>query len=311
MRSDPSTVLTVDGLRVSFPGTGDVVRGVSFALRPGETLALVGESGAGKSLTARALLGLAPREARVAGTVRLHGRPVTAGDLGRRISLVPQDALSALSPVHRVADQLALAARSLDPRLTRRESLGRAGEALLAVGLDGTRASAYPHQLSGGQRQRAVIAMATLGSPGVLVADEPTTALDPEVRAHVLRLLRATGAALLLVTHDLDTVRNHADRMAVMYAGRLMETGPAADILKNPRAPYTTALVGAVPSAGTPHRSRLPVVAGQAPAPGTPARGCAFAARCAHAEATCRTTVPALVPLPGDRELACPILESA
>ncbi|WP_418960526.1 ABC transporter ATP-binding protein [Streptomyces tritici] len=303
-------VLTVDDLRVAFPGAGEAVRCVSFTLRPGEVLALVGESGAGKSLTARALLGLTPREARVTGTIRLHGQPVTTDDLGHRISLVPQDSLAALSPVHRVGDQLALAALSLDPRLSRREARDSATAALRSVGLDTAQAAAYPHALSGGQRQRAVIAMATLGAPDVLVADEPTTALDPDVRAHILGLLRSTGATVLLVTHDLDVVRGHADRVAVMYGGRIAETGPAAAVLQDPRAPYTAALVGAVPTALTPHRSRLPVVPGDAPAPGEPASGCAFAPRCAYAEDACRTTVPALIRLPGDRELACPVRES-
>ncbi|MGW0390980.1 ABC transporter ATP-binding protein [Streptomyces sp. NPDC003042] len=292
MRSDP--LLSVRDLRIGFGGV-EAVRGLSFDVRPGEVLALVGESGAGKSLTARALLGMAPRGATVSGRVLLHGEAVTAAHWGRRIAYVPQDALSALSPVHPVGDQLALAVRSVQG-LSRSEARGRARAALEQVGVPAARSAAHPHELSGGMRQRAVIAMATVNEPELVVADEPTTALDPETQDRVLRVLAercaATGAALVLITHDLGVVRTHADRMAVMYAGRLAEQGPVDQVLERPLAPYTAALLASLPSGGQDPKTRLPVIPGQPPAPGALPPGCAFAPRCAHATARCRAERP-------------------
>ncbi|MER7518348.1 ABC transporter ATP-binding protein [Streptomyces sp. NPDC126499] len=242
----------MDGLRIGF-ADGEVVRGVSFDLRAGEVLALVGESGAGKSLTARALLGMLPRRAEVAGRVLLRGRPVTPADLGRRLAWIPQDAMSALSPVHRVEDQLAFAVRAV-ARVGRGDALAVARRALAGVGLAPDAAAAFPHALSGGMRQRAVIAMALVNNPDLVVADEPTTALDPERQERVLALLRercaVAGAALLLVSHDLAAVRRHADRVAVTYAGRIVELGPAELVLGRPVAPYTRGLLASLPAAG-------------------------------------------------------------
>ncbi|WP_319054337.1 ABC transporter ATP-binding protein, partial [Streptomyces europaeiscabiei] len=239
------------GLRVAFDGV-EAVRGLSFDVRPREVLALVGESGAGKSLTARALLGLLPRGATTSGTVRLRGDTDLAAQRGRRITLVPQDALSALSPVHPVGDQLAAAVRSV-AGVSRKEARARAVAALDRVGIPDAvrRARAYPHEYSGGMRQRAVIAMATINEPDVVVADEPTTALDAELQEQVLRVLgeqrEAVGAALVLVTHDLGVVREHADRVLVMYAGRQVEQGSAKQVLGRPRAPYTAGLLASLP----------------------------------------------------------------
>lgn len=304
MRSD--LLLSVRELRIGF-GPVEAVRGVSFDVRPGEVLALVGESGAGKSLTARALLGMTPRGATVGGSVLLHGEPVGPGVWGRRIALVPQDALSALSPVHRVGDQLALAVRSV-AGLSKRESRARAVAALTEVGIPADRSTAYPHELSGGMRQRAVIAMATVNRPDLVVADEPTTALDPETQDQILTVLgercRATGAAVVLVTHDLDAVRRHADRVAVVYAGRIVESGPVDQVLARPAAPYTAALLAALPQSDRPRKSRLPTLPGRPPAPGEPSVGCAFAPRCAHAVDRCRTEPPLARDL-GGREVAC------
>ncbi|MFE7838063.1 ABC transporter ATP-binding protein [Streptomyces sp. NPDC057474] len=298
------------------------MRGLSFDVRPREVLALVGESGAGKSLTARALLGMLPEGATTSGTVRLRGDTDLAAQRGRGIALVPQDALAALSPVHPVGDQLAAAVRSV-ARVSRKEARARAVAALDRVGIPDAvrRARAYPHEYSGGMRQRAVIAMATINEPDVVVADEPTTALDAELQEQVLRVLgeqrEAVGAALVLVTHDLGVVREHADRVLVMYAGRQVEQGPARGVLGRPRAPYTAGLLaslppdddgdvgsdGAVgggrshggddprPTAGRRHR-RLPSIPGSPPAPDALPPGCAFAPRCPLVEDRCRRAEP-------------------
>ncbi|MEV0640264.1 ABC transporter ATP-binding protein [Streptomyces sp. NPDC050619] len=287
-------LLSVRDLRIAFDGV-EAVRGLSFDVRPREVLAVVGESGAGKSLTARALLGMLPPGATTSGEIRLRGSLDLAAQRGRRIALVPQDALSALSPVHPVGDQLAAAVRSV-ARVSRKEARVRAVAALDRVGIPDAvgRARAYPHEFSGGMRQRAVIAMATINEPDVLVADEPTTALDEERRDQVLRVLaeqrEAVGAALVLVTHDLDVVRDHADRALVMYAGRLTELGPAAAVLGRPRAPYTAGLLASLPEHA--HGRRLPALPGTPPAPGALPPGCAFAPRCPLATEVCHRSEP-------------------
>ncbi|MGW1784224.1 ABC transporter ATP-binding protein [Streptomyces sp. NPDC002143] len=297
-------LLCVRDLRISVGGR-EAVRGVSFDVRAREVFALVGESGAGKSLTARALLGLLPRQATTTGTVH----PDLSGARGRRIALVPQDALAALSPVHPVGDQLAAAVRSVSG-LSRRKARARAVAALDRVGIpDAARtARAYPHEYSGGMRQRAVIAMAVVNEPEILVADEPTTALDADRRESVLKLLaeqrEAVGAALVLVTHDMDAVRRHAHRMLVMYAGRAVETGPAREILAHPRAPYTAGLLAALPRAEGPRRRRLPALPGTPPPPGTLPPGCAFAPRCPLAAEVCHREEPAEHEVAG-RLVAC------
>ncbi|CAL9580539.1 Oligopeptide transport ATP-binding protein OppD [Streptomyces sp. enrichment culture] len=288
---ESEALLSVHGLRIAFDGT-EAVRGLSFDVRRREVLAVVGESGAGKSLTARALLGMLPRDATVSGTIS----PDLSAHRGRRISLVPQDALSALSPVHPVGDQLAAAVRSVTG-VSRKEARARAVAALDRVGIPDAarRARARPHEYSGGMRQRAVIAMATINAPDVVVADEPTTALDEERRDQVLGLLAeqraATGAALVLVTHDMDAVRGHADRVLVLYAGRLAELGPAREVLARPRAPYTAGLLASLPQHAPPGR-RLPALRGTPPAPGTLPPGCAFAPRCPLADRICHTAEP-------------------
>ncbi|MEV3989867.1 ABC transporter ATP-binding protein [Streptomyces sp. NPDC049837] len=307
----PPPLLSVRDLRVSFgPAERPVeaVRGLSFDVYDGDVLALVGESGAGKSLTARALLGMPPRGAVVSGSVRLRTadggtEPVGARpqDLwGRRVALVPQDALSALSPVHPVGDQLAAAVRSVTG-MSRKDARTRAAGALERVGIPSARSRAYPHELSGGMRQRAVIAMAMVNEPDLVVADEPTTALDPDLREQVLHALteqrEATGAALVLVTHDLDAVRAHADRVLVMYAGGHTESGPVDRVFARPRAPYTAGLLAAL----TPveRGRRLPAIAGTPPTPGALTPGCAFAPRCPLAEDRCRTERPRPQPVDG------------
>ncbi|MGW2291894.1 ABC transporter ATP-binding protein [Streptomyces phaeochromogenes] len=316
---NPEVLVSVRDLHVSF-GAVEAVRGLSFDVRRGEVLAVVGESGAGKSLTARALLGMPPQEARVTGSVQmgpyeLVGAPrsVRAALWGRQLALVPQDALSALSPVHRVADQLAAAVRSVDGA-SRKEARARATAALEEVGIPADRTRAYPHEFSGGMRQRAVIAMALLHSPALVIADEPTTAQDPETQRRLLDLLthrsRAAGTTLVLVTHDLSLVRDHAERVLVMYAGRLAEEGPVEEVFTSPRAPYTAGLLASAPlqgrgpvtSAAPPRgraqprptrRGRLPSIPGTPPNPTALPPGCAFAPRCPLADATrCATARP-------------------
>jgi peptide/nickel transport system ATP-binding protein len=320
VREEP--LVSVRGLRVSFDA-GEAVRGLSFDVRQGEVLALVGESGAGKSLTARALLGMAPREATVRGSVRLRGdgrfpggvelvgakAPVLGALWGRRIAFVPQDSLSALSPVHPVGDQLAAAVRSVRG-LSRRDARAGAAAALDRVGVPASRARAFPHELSGGMRQRAVIAMALINEPELVVADEPTTALDPDMRQQTLQVLgercEASGAALVLVTHDLESVREHADRVLVVYAGRHVESGAVGPVFARPRAPYTAGLLAALPpSEPVPGRGRrLPAIGGTPPALGEAAAGCGFAPRCPLADSRCRAERPEPRPVEG-REVSC------
>jgi oligopeptide/dipeptide ABC transporter ATP-binding protein len=300
-------LLSVRDLRVTLPGDRGgalpVVRGLSFDVRRGEALALIGESGAGKSMAARAVLGTAPHGATVTGSVRLGdlelvgARPrLLRAVRGRRVALVPQDALSVLSPVHTVGGQLVRALRS-NRRLSRAQAWERAVAALDRVGIPDAarRARAYPHEFSGGMRQRAVIAMAMVNEPEVVFADEPTTALDPRTRGVVLDLLadlrRETGTALVLITHDLAVVRGHADRVVVAYAGRHVESGPAERVLTAPRAPYTAGLVAAVPPEDARDR-RLPAIGGAPPSPADLPPGCAFAPRCPLADERCSAAAP-------------------
>ncbi|MHA6758789.1 ABC transporter ATP-binding protein [Streptacidiphilus sp. PAMC 29251] len=295
-------LLSVDGLDVSF-GTQQVVRDVSFTLEPGECLAVVGESGSGKSVTARTLVGLVGRNSRVtARTLAFDGQDLTAQRepgwralRGRRIGLVLQDALVSLDPLRTVGAEVAEPLRT-HGTLTRRQIRPRVLELLDDVGIPdpARRADQYPHQLSGGLRQRALIASALAGGPQLLIADEPTTALDVTVQAQVLDLLdtlRQRGTALLLISHDLSVVGRLADRVAVMYGGRIVETGPTRQVLDRPRHPYTRALLDAVPATHS-KGTRL-----SAPAEGFPAadaNGCPYAARCASADARCMTSLPAV-----------------
>ncbi|MEU6171193.1 ABC transporter ATP-binding protein [Streptantibioticus parmotrematis] len=251
-------VLDVSGLRVAFDGV-EAVRGVDLTLRRGEVLGLVGESGSGKSTVALAILGLLPPTATATGSVRLDGEQlVGAGDAtlsrlrGSRIAMVFQDPLSAFTPVYRIGDQIAEAIRA-HRDVTRAAAREQAVELLDLVGIPEpkARADAFPHEFSGGMRQRAMIAMAVANDPDVILADEPTTALDVTIQAQVLDVLRTaqreTGAAMLLVSHDLGVIAGQADRVAVMYAGRVVETAPVEALFATPRMPYTLALIGAVP----------------------------------------------------------------
>ncbi|GGU94683.1 ABC transporter ATP-binding protein [Kitasatospora herbaricolor] len=295
------SLLRVDGLDVSF---GDVraVRDVSFTLDRGECLAIVGESGSGKSVTARTLVGLAgDRAAITAGTLDFDGLDLAAltetqwrAVRGRRIGLVLQDALVSLDPLRTVGAEVAepLRVHGLLPRAETRE---RVLSLLADVGIPEPerRAAQYPHQLSGGLRQRALIASALAGGPELLIADEPTTALDVTVQAQVLDLLgglKERGTALLLISHDLSVVARLADRVAVMYGGRIVETGRTADVLADPRHPYTRALLDAVPAT---HAKGTRLAAPPADRPAAGPAGCGYAARCAAADDRCRAALPA------------------
>ncbi|MFO1394259.1 MAG: ABC transporter ATP-binding protein [Steroidobacteraceae bacterium] len=296
-------VLDVADLHVRFDaGTGPVhaVRGVSFEVAPGECFAIVGESGSGKSQLLLACLGLLASNGRMTGRARLEGVDLAdagASKLrGARVGYVSQDPMGALTPHLRIGEQLAeylVHVRGEDRAAVRR----RAIEALVAVGIDDPekRALQYPHELSGGQRQRVAIAMALMPGPALLVADEPTTALDVTVQAQVLgvlRGLRSRGLSIVLVSHDLGVVAGLADRVGVMYAGELVETAGVQELYASPRHPYTAALLASVPRLDVPVGQRLAGIAGQPPRPGEVGAGCAYAPRCSQARVRCHEAAP-------------------
>jgi oligopeptide/dipeptide ABC transporter ATP-binding protein len=313
-----SALLELRDLCVGFEtprGPVEAVRGVTLDVRRGECLAVVGESGSGKSQMFLGAFGLLAGGGRATGAARFDGRDLLAKRaaarrelLGARAALVFQDPMNALTPHLTVGRQLAegvLDRGLMDAATARARSL----EVLRAVRLPDpeARLRQYPHELSGGQRQRVAIAMALMTSPELLVADEPTTALDVTVQAQVVEVLaeaRDRGLALVLITHDLGVVAGIADRVAVMYAGRLVEVAPVHDLYAQPRHPYTAALLASVPRLRGPASGILTGVEGQPPSPGQPAPGCAFAPRCGRAEARCRDERPALEGGDG-RAVAC------
>ncbi|QRM32793.1 ABC transporter ATP-binding protein [Microvirga sp. VF16] len=305
-----SPLLTIEDLTVDFSGVR-VLRGIDLAIAPGEALGVVGESGSGKSVTWLAALGLLPRTATVSGSVRLGstellGAAATRLDWvrGGRVAMIFQDPSSALNPVIRVG-------RQVGEVLARHRGLS--GAAIRAearrlfelVGLPdaGRRLDAYPHELSGGQNQRVMIAMALAGDPDMLVADEPTTALDATIQAQILDLLtairRETGMALVLISHDLGVVSETCERIVVMYGGRIVETAPSGTIFERPRHPYTQGLLAALPPFEGALRRLIPIE-GQVPEPTNMPPGCPFAPRCPQRRAACETVVPPLEQI-GDR----------
>ncbi|GAA2239113.1 ABC transporter ATP-binding protein [Promicromonospora sukumoe] len=312
-------LLEVTDLAVEFRTPDGVVRavdGLSYRVEAGRTLAIVGESGSGKSVSSLAVLGLLPDTARVTrGTVKLDGTDLLSlsrkehrARCGEQVAMVFQDALAALNPVHTVGYQLTEALRARRG-LSRRDARQRAVELLDLVKVPNAKArvSEYPHQFSGGMRQRVMIAMALSMDPDVLIADEPTTALDVTVQAQVLRLLAEIQAerqmGLVLITHDLGVVAGVADDVTVMYAGRAVEQAPVVPVYTAPAHPYTRALLRSIPSAaGT---GRLPVIPGRPPSPAAMPSGCPFHPRCDAVRDVCRTDVPPqAVPAPG-RMSAC------
>jgi oligopeptide/dipeptide ABC transporter ATP-binding protein len=304
------SVLEVEHLAVRFSsarGSAPAVRDVSFALEEGRTLGLVGESGSGKSATALALLGLLPPNAHVeAGSVRFEGRELLGlarrelrAIRGRRIALVFQDPLAALDPLTTIGKQLGdVLVTHL--ALRRREARARAAKALAEVGIPDPeeRLDCYPHELSGGQRQRVMLAMALSCDPRVLIADEPTTALDPTLQVQVLELIERLqeqhGTAVLLITHDLGVVARACERVAVLYAGRVVEEGPVNELFRAPLHPYTSALLESLPRLGCVGSSELRPIPGAPPDPAAREVGCAFAPRCAYVADRCHSELPPL-----------------
>ena len=304
-----SDLLAVEGLVTTFPGRTPgarvpVVDRVDLRVARGETLALVGESGCGKSMTALSILSLVQKPDRIeAGSIWLDGRelrglPATAlrQVRGARIAMIFQEPATSLNPVQRVGAQV-MEAVALHERVSAADARRRARALFEAVGIPDpeARLGVYPHQLSGGLKQRVMIAIALAGRPEVLIADEPTTALDVTVQAQILALLRAlsadTGAAVLLITHDLGVVNEVADRVAVMYAGRVVEEGPRMAVLATPRHPYTQGLLRSIPSRALPGE-RLAEIPGSVPAADAWPPGCRFAPRCAIAMDVCRVCEP-------------------
>jgi len=308
MRQDmDGPILSVRDLRVYFERAEATVRavdGVSFDLAAGETLALVGESGSGKTLTGLALLGLLPRGARViGGHADFDGTNLLAAGedelrrlRGRRIAMIFQDPLSALNPYLTVGRQIT-EATEWHLGLSKRAARDQAIEALASVGINDAarRIDDYPHQFSGGMRQRVMIAMALACNPALLIADEPTTALDVTVQAQILDLLaeikERSGTSMILITHDLGVVAGTADRVAVMYAGRIVEQAQVDELFTAPRHPYTIGLLGSLPSLEGEARM-LTQIAGAPPDPGEAVRGCAFAPRCHQALGHCAVEPP-------------------
>lgn len=312
---DPEAVLSVRDLTVNFAseaGTVHAVRGVNFDLRPGETLGIVGESGSGKSVTSMAVMGLLDANAHVSGSILFKGDELVGkSDLemsairGKDLAMVFQDPLSALTPVYSIGEQMAEAITIHHPDMPRQAVRERSIELLRLVGIPNAaeRLKSYPHQFSGGMRQRVVIAMAIANDPDVIIADEPTTALDVTIQAQVLDVLRKaqqeTGAALIFITHDLGVIAGIADRLLVMYAGRPVEQASVDQVFHEPVMPYTMGLLGACPRPDRDTDERL------VPIPGSPMnlvelpRGCPFAPRCPLATDICRASEPLLEPVPG------------
>jgi len=311
--SDSEPLLSVENLHVHFrthDGIVKAVNGVSWELRQGETLGIVGESGSGKSVSAMAVMGLnpVPPAAYPEGRVLFRGRNMlTASDeqlrhiRGREISMIFQDPLTSLNPVYTVGHQIAEAIRTHEGG-SRADANHRAVDLLAEVGIPNPvqRAEQYPHQFSGGMRQRAMIAMALALNPAILLADEPTTALDVTVQAQIMELLEKLqndrGTAIVLITHDLGVVAGHADRVVVMYAGKVAESGPVDEIFFDPRHAYTYGLLSSLTRMDTRRHGRLAPIKGQPPSLMNIPPGCPFHPRCSFATEVCRSEVPALVP---------------
>jgi oligopeptide/dipeptide ABC transporter ATP-binding protein len=314
------SLLRVEGLTMAFPHEGGMARaldGVSFTVERGQVLGLVGESGCGKSMTALCIMRLVPAPGRItSGRIVFDGTDLLAiperamrSIRGARIGMIFQEPMTALNPVLTAGQQVVEAIR-IHKRVNRREARRRAVELLTEVGIPepDARANDYPHQLSGGMRQRVMIAMAIACEPDLLVADEPTTALDVTIQAEILDLLRRLrarrGMGLVLITHDLGVVAEQADRVAIMYAGRIVEDAPTRELFQNPTHPYTRALLRSMPTLGV-HRERLEAIPGNVPDLTRRPSGCSFRDRCVLATAECADAPPALVSRGPDHAVAC------
>jgi peptide/nickel transport system ATP-binding protein len=312
-------ILEVRGLTVQFPtrrGVLTAVDAVSFSIAPGEVLGVVGESGAGKSMTGLAVIGLLEPPGRIAaGEVRLEGRRIDnlpheelRRIRGRRIGVIFQDPLTSLNPLYTIGQQLEETILTHLP-LGRSEARQRALSLLREVGIPAPEAryGHYPHHFSGGMRQRVVIALALAAEPRLLIADEPTTALDVSIQAQIIALLKRLagerGAAVMLITHDMGVIAETAQRVAVMYAGRIVEVGPVREVIHAPRHPYTVGLMGSIPRIGS-QRTRLTQIEGAMPRLNAIPPGCAFHPRCPRRFARCLAERPELLPA-GASEAAC------
>jgi len=320
-------LLSVEGLTTVFDlpgGPAPAVDGISFGIRAGETLGLVGESGSGKSVTALSILRLVRPPGRItSGAIRFKGRDLarlSERDMqsvrGAEISLIFQEPMTALNPVFTIGDQIA-ETLIVHGRASRAEALGRAVELVRAVRIPDaeSRVRDYPHQLSGGMRQRVLIAMAIACQPSLVIADEPTTALDVTIQAQVLDLLRDMKAtfnlSLLLITHDLGVIAETADRVAVMYAGRIVETGPVREILRNPQHPYTRGLLASIPGgAQASGARRLAAIEGSVPLLGALPAGCAFHPRCPDRFDRCTSAPPPDYPVGAEHSARCYLYDS-
>jgi oligopeptide/dipeptide ABC transporter ATP-binding protein len=316
-------MLSLEKLSISFPGAKGMrftaVRDVSFSIEPGEVLGLVGESGSGKSVTSLAMMRLLPSEARIEGSIRLDRQELLAlGDesmrriRGARIAMIFQEPMTALNPVMRVGDQVAEAVQA-HHRISKKKARERAIEALREVALPEAerRARDYPHQLSGGMRQRVLIAMAIVNRPQLLIADEPTTALDVTIQAQILALLAELREkfklGVLFISHDLAVVSQFADRVAVMYAGSIVESGSAREVFASPAHPYTRGLLKAAPSLQSDRRRPLAAIEGVVPNIGSLPAGCAFEPRCELRLESCRMDLPGLIEISPGHLARCPV----
>jgi peptide/nickel transport system ATP-binding protein len=318
----PEPLLTVRDLTVHFQtddGLVKAVDGISYDVYRGRALGIVGESGSGKSVSSLTVMGLTRQSnARISGQVTFEGRDLLkASDAelrqirGNDIAMIFQDPLSSLHPYYKVGWQLIEAIRVHNPSTSKQAARQRAIELLDMVDIPepSARVNAYPHEFSGGMRQRAMIAMALANNPKLLIADEPTTALDVTVQAGILRLLdrlrRESGLSVIMITHDLGVLSSIADHVSVFYAGRIVESGPTRELLAEPRHPYTRALLDALPHPEAEGRAELQAIPGLPPSPRRRPSGCAFHPRCAYANDLSREQVPPLRPVSETRKLAC------
>lgn len=319
-----SPLLEVRGLRVRLHGSDGpvtVVDGVDYVVQPGKVFGIAGESGSGKTLSVLALTGLAPADALIEGTAMLGDRDLLKlpqsrmRDIrGREVAIVFQDPMTSLHPMMTIERQLTEHARH-HLKLSRRDAKDRAIELLREVRIPDPAGAlgSYPHQFSGGMRQRIAIAMALICRPRLLIADEPTTALDVTVQAGILRLLNRLRErfelSIILITHDLGVMSSIADELSIFYAGRVVEFGPAREVLSHPRHPYTAALLASMPRSEAGKKTSLISIPGSSPSPRRRPGGCAFHPRCSFALASCAVVIPNLVSVPARerRELACPV----
>jgi len=322
-----TALLDIRGLTIDIArdgGPARVVDGIDLAIQPGESVGIVGESGCGKSLTMLSLVGLLPNRIRATGGSAMFGgrdllklgpkelRKVRGSEIG----FIFQDPMTSLNPVIRVGDQIS-EALIWQKGMTKEAAQARAVELLELVGIPGPaeRARAWPHELSGGMRQRVMIAMGLAGHPRLLIADEPTTALDVTIQAQIVDLVRELKdkmqMAVVWITHDLALIAGLADRIAVLYAGTVVEDAPVSAIFERPTHPYTRGLLASLPTLAGAAMERLPSIGGTPPEPGRRPPGCPFAPRCAHAVAACGAAVPRLAPVPGSdprHRVACPVM---